>query len=131
MDSLFWSMEKFSLWIKRIWCIWSTKISLLKWAIVIEFYQLMKCFIMSLLLFLLSIYGQFCPLIPVKVQFVVVQGVYAKSLHFLNIVFSDFLLNKILIYMTLFLQNFVSFQNMPIFWSSDDHRMRQGCLIKI
>ena len=34
----------------------------------------------------------------------ILQGVYAKSLHFLNIVFSDFLLNKILIYMTLFLQ---------------------------
>ena len=30
-----------------------------------------------------------------------------------------------------FIQNFVSFQNMPIFWSSDDHRMRQDCLIKI
>ena len=29
------------------------------------------------------------------------------------------------------IQNFVSFQNMPIFWSSDHHRMRQSSVIKI
>ena len=30
-----------------------------------------------------------------------------------------------------FIQNFVSFQNMPIFWCSDHHRICQDCLIKI
>ena len=31
----------------------------------------------------------------------------------------------------LLIQNFVSIQNMPIIQTSDDHKMRQGCLIKI
>ena len=48
-------------------------------------------------------------------NFVHIQGVYVKSLHFLNKVFSVFLLNKMLLNMTLLLQNFARIQNMPIF----------------
>ena len=59
------------------------------------------------------------------------QGVYVKSLHFLNKVFSVFLLNKMLLNMTLLLQNFARIQNMPIFWSCDHHRMRKSSLINI
>ena len=53
-----------------------------------------------------------------------------KSLHFLNKVFSVFLLNKMLLNMTLLLQNFARIQNMSIWKTSNDHRRRHSSPIK-